>query len=315
MVEKLENGYWIMNQEAKLEKIIDSISGAELEKNKDLRKFTTMRLKAVGDLITVSSVDALKEVLINLKNNEIEFIVLGMGANQLLKEKSDLPYLMLKLPFDKSILEKVSEKYIFPASVRLSVLTSHASKNSLKGWEVFTGIPATLGGATFMNAGTGLGEIGSLISRVWVMNTFGETKVIETDEKSFSYRKNNFLNSGEVIYQVEMFHNGIDKGVTEVIRKYLAARNASQPMSEWTCGCVFKNSKFKGLPCPAGKFIDIIGLKGLQVGGIRISGKHGNFMENFNDATFQDVQDLIALVRKETKMQFGVEFELEVKAE
>lgn len=294
--------------------LLIDIEGVEVELNKDLSKFSTMRLKAYGDLITVGSVEALSSVLKKLKESKIEFIVLGMGANQLLKRESSLPYLMIKFPFDKNSLNEKKEIYTLPASVRLSVLTSHASKFALKGWEVFTGVPATLGGAIFMNAGTGLGEIGELVTKVWLMNSNGESRCVEINKSSFSYRKNNFVEAGEVIYQVEMKHFGEDSEVTEVIRKYLGRRNATQPMKEKTCGCVFKNSNFDGLPCPAGKFVDIIGLKGLQVGGIRISDIHGNFMENCDDATYDDVVALINIVQREMKLQFGVDFELEVKA-
>jgi len=297
-----------------IDKLLSNIPDVVIELEKDLSKFSTMRLRAVGDLITVESEDGLREVLLRLGKEDIKFIVIGMGANQLLKRESPVPYLMLKFPFDKSALESVQENYILPASVRLSSLTSHASKFGLKGWEVFTGVPASIGGAVFMNAGTGLGEIGELVTKVWTMNSAGESFCHETNASSFSYRKNNFVAPGEVIYQVELKNNGIDKEVSEVIRNYLARRNETQPMKEKTCGCVFKNSKFNGLPCPAGKFVDILGIKGLQVGGIRVSETHGNFMENFDDASFDDVITLINIVKREMKLQFGVDFELEVKA-
>jgi len=297
-----------------IDKLLENIQGASVEMDKDLSKFSTMRLQAKGDLVTVESVEALQEVQKRFYSESLDFIVIGMGANQLLKKESAIPYLMLKFPFDKKILESVHDTYTLPASVRLGTLTSHASKFGLKGWEVFTGVPASLGGAVFMNAGTGLGEIGELVSKVWTVKSNGELSEHSINNSSFSYRRNNFLERGEIIYQVEMKHNGLDKEVTEVIRNYLARRNATQPMKEKTCGCVFKNSEFKGQPCPAGKFVDILGIKGLQVGGIRVSETHGNFMENFDNASFDDVTALISIVQNEMKLQFGLDFELEVKA-
>jgi len=297
----------------KLDKVLSNIKSCEVELGKDLSKFSTMRLKAVGDLITVFNEHALQEVLITLKNNNQDFIVLGMGANQLLKSESDLPYLMLKFELDKSILDEPKETYLLPASVKLSSLTSHAAKFGLKGWEVFTGVPATLGGALFMNAGTGLGEICEVVKRVWYLTGDGEKKELVVDASSFSYRRNNFLKKGEVIVAAELVHFGLQDEMMLLIKDYLQKRNASQPMSSFTCGCVFKNSSFEGVSCPAGKFIDIIGLKGLQVGGIRISEKHGNFMENFDNATYEDVKELISIAQKELFQQFGIIFELEVK--
>lgn len=287
----------------------------EIEIDKDLSKFSTMRLEAKGDVVTVKTVEALRVALLKFKENEIDFIVLGLGANQLLKTKSLQPYLILKFEADKNVLDeqKAMEKYILNASVKLSTLTSYASKMGLRGWEVFTGVPATLGGAIYMNAGTGLGEIGDVVSRVWVMDSNGQEREEVITKDSFSYRKNNFVKKGEVIFKAELFHKGIDIKLKDEIKDYLQKRNSSQPMNEWTCGCVFKNSSFEKMTCPAGKYIDILGIKGLQIKGIRVSQKHGNFMENFDHASFEDVTTLIKIVQEELYLQFGVKFELEVK--
>ncbi len=285
----------------------------EYEQEKDLTKFSTMRLKASGDLITVFDINSLKELLIILKNEKIDYLILGLGANTLLKEDADKIYIQIKFPFSKESLVDNGENFILPASVKLSTLTSFASKNNLKGWEVFTGVPATLGGAVFMNAGTSLGEIGSLAKKVWTVTRDGDLLEHEVNEESFSYRKNNFLKAGEVVYQVELLNLGKDDKVSEVIRNYLRKRNDSQPMQKWTCGCVFKNSSFKSQTCPAGKYIDILGIKGLTVADMMISNVHGNFMENTGSATKSDVLKLIELAKDELYLQFGIEFELEAR--
>ncbi len=295
-----------------IEEKISSIDGAEYESNKDLTKFSTMRLKCRGDLITVRSIDALKSTLATLTKSSRKYRVLGMGANQLLSETSDIPYIKLALPFDKSYLQEVRDLYILPASVTLSVLSSHAVRNGLRGWESFTGIPATLGGAVFMNAGTNLGEIGPLIKRVFLIDKNGEERIVTMSESSFSYRKQNFLSDGDFIYQVEMQHFGVDPNISKQIKEYLDLRNRTQPLKEWTCGCIFKNNKDKRT-CLAGKFIDIMGLKGLTYNGMRISPKHANFMENTDSSSHKDVVALINIIKDELLLQYGVEFETEVK--
>jgi UDP-N-acetylmuramate dehydrogenase len=271
-----------------------------------------MRLRAFGDLITVKSVEALKECLKRLTENSIEYTILGLGANQLLCETSKKPYIKLAFEFDKSYLSKVRDEYELPASVSLSILSSHAVKNGLKGWESFTGIPATVGGAVFMNAGTNLGEIGPLIREVRIINKFGIERVEKINGDSFSYRKNHFLESGDVVYSVLMGHNGVDEKISKKIKEYLELRNRTQPLKEWTCGCIFKNSILERT-CLAGKFIDILGLKGLTHNGMRISPKHANFMENENSASKEDVVALIKIIKDELRLQYGVEFETEVK--
>ncbi len=172
---------------------LKSIEGVEVEIGKDLKKFSTMRLEAKGDLITVKNKEALKAVTKFLTQNNIKYRVLGWGANMLLPATSTVPYLQLDFGFDRSVLDKAQSEYILPASVSLATLTSHANKFGLKGWEVFTGIPASLGGAIFMNAGTNLGEIGSIIKEVNIVTKEGAEKLIKIDNKSFSYRHNHFV--------------------------------------------------------------------------------------------------------------------------
>lgn len=294
---------------------LNSIDGVTVELEKDLKKFSTMRLDAIGDLITVKNVEALKKVTKALTENKIEYRVLGWGANMLLPQTSTKPYLQLDFEFDRTVFDNPHDEYILPASVSLATLTSHANKFGLKGWEVFTGIPASLGGAIFMNAGTNLGEIGSLIKEVKLITKNGEEKLIKIDGKSFSYRHNHFVNPGDVIYQARLIHFGIDQAVSKKIRDYLEMRTRSQPLKEWTCGCIFKNHQDldRGVTCRAGQFIDIMGLKGFTYKNLRISPKHANFMENSGESSYEDVLMMINILQKEMKLQTGVSFATEVE--
>jgi UDP-N-acetylmuramate dehydrogenase len=300
-----------------VKQLLADIPNLEVELEMDLSKKSTMRLKAFGDLIVAKSEEALCQTLDILTKNNINYRLLGWGANQLLPECSKVPYLKLEFPFDKSYLDQPRDLYELPASASLSVLSSHAVKHGLKGWEVFTGVPASLGGAIFMNAGTNLGEIGPLVKTVKVATKTGEKKVIHIDENSFSYRKNHFVDDGDVIYAVEMVHLGIDSAISEKIKKYLDLRNKTQPLKEFTCGCVFKNSHVirnrESLTCRAGLYIDIMGLKGFTCGDIRVSPLHANFMENSGDADYSDVVNAINLIKDELKLQFGVDFDTEVR--
>ncbi len=286
-----------------------------VETNKDLTKFSTMKLKSFGDLITVKSKLGLKFVIKKLNENKISYRVLGWGANILLPKNSNIPYLQLDIPFEKSMLDQVHNEYTLPASVSLAVLTAHASRFGLKGWEVFTGIPASLGGAIFMNAGTNLGEIGSLVKEVKIITNDGNEKLIKIDNHSFSYRKNHFVNNGDVIYEATLANIGVDDSVKLKIRDYLEMRTRTQPLKEATCGCVFKNyhDLERGFTCRAGQFIDIIGLKGFTHNGLRVSPKHANFMENFGESNYDDVLFMIQFIKDELKLQYGVDFSPEVE--
>lgn len=287
----------------------------QIEIDKDLKKYSTMRLDARGDLITVKSVDGLKAALKALTKNNIEYRALGWGANVLLPAKAELPYIQLDFDFDRSVFESPKDEYILPGSVSLATLTSHANKYGLKGWEVFTGIPASLGGAIFMNAGTNLGEIGSIIKEVKIITKNGEDKSVIIDKNSFSYRHNHFVDSGDIIYEARLIHFGLDEAISKKIREYLDMRNRTQPLKEWTCGCIFKNhhDQLRDVTCRAGLFIDIMGLKGLTIKNLKISPKHANFMENSGESSYEDVMQMITVLQKELKLQFGVSFETEVE--
>lgn len=287
----------------------------QIEINKDLKKYSTMRLDARGDLITVKSVDGLKTALKALTKNNIEYRALGWGANVLLPAKAELPYIQLDFEFDRTVFDSPKDEYILPGSVSLATLTSHANKFGLKGWEVFTGIPASLGGAIFMNAGTNLGEIGSIIKEVKLITKNGEEKSVIIDKNSFSYRHNHFVDSGDIIYEARLIHFGLDEAISKKIREYLDMRNRTQPLKEWTCGCIFKNhhDRLRDVTCRAGLFIDIMGLKGLTIKNLKISPKHANFMENSGESSYEDVMQMISVLQKELKLQFGVSFETEVE--
>ena len=279
-------------------------------KNYDLKKYSTMRLASRGDLILVRSKDALKNLLAFMFLNKISYSVLGLGANQLLNEEIENPIIKIDFDFDFSYLEKEQVEYHLPASITLSKLSSHAIKFGLIGWEVFTGIPATLGGAIFMNAGTELGEIGNLVSSVTFINKKGEEVTKRVSSKDFSYRQNLFLADGDIVCFATLKNLGKDKKISELINNYLKKRNSSQPLSEFTAGCTFKNNT-KG--CRAGHYLDIMGLKGFSSKNFRVSHKHANFIENFGDGTYSEVVDFMDFIQSELKLQYGVEFEFEVK--
>lgn len=278
----------------------------------DLSRYSTMRLKCHAPLAIAKSIEAVQNFVRVCNSEKIEYRVLGWGANQLLVDNALFVYLHLEFPFDASVLETAKDHYHFPASLSLAKLTSHAAKFGLKGWEVFTGIPASIGGAVFMNAGTNLGEIGNVITKVGLITAQGEVREQIIDESSFSYRHNKFCGPGEVIIWAEMKHLGIDEGISRKIKEYLKMRNETQPLKENTCGCMFKNAQIDGMTCRAGLSLDIMGLKGLTLGGVRVSHKHANFMENFADAGREDVLKLTQLVQDELKLTLGVDFELEV---
>jgi UDP-N-acetylmuramate dehydrogenase len=289
---------------------IQKIDGCDFKANEDLTTYTTMRLTSQGDLVIVKSVEALQKLLPLLNQHQRKYLVVGWGANQILPAKCEYLVIHLDLPFDPAYLDSEHETYSLPASLGLNHLTAHAVKFNLKGWEVFTGIPASLGGAIYMNAGTNLGEMGKLVKSVTLVTTTGAVRTEIMTPESFAYRKNHFTKVGEVIVGAELFSLGKDEKIAPTIRQYLDYRKNSQPLTTKNCGCVFKNPSRE---TPAGKLIDLIGLKGIQLGGLRISTKHGNFIENVGAADWDEFRTLVEVIKYQMDHFYGIEFELEVK--
>jgi UDP-N-acetylmuramate dehydrogenase len=122
-----------MSLVADLFKNIKSDESIIFEENKDLTKYSTMKLSAFGDLITVKNLDGLKKTLKLLTTNNLTYRVLGWGANILLPSNSEVPYIQLDFSYDKKIFDNPNNEYLLPASVSLATLTSHANKFGLKG--------------------------------------------------------------------------------------------------------------------------------------------------------------------------------------
>lgn len=289
---------------------ISFLEGCKFSDNYDLTPFTTMRLASKGDLVEVSTVASLQKLLPVLNKHKRKYLVIGWGANQILPAICSELIIHLDFGFDQSYLDEVKDEYVLPASLGINHLTSHAVKFGLKGWEVFTGIPASLGGALYMNAGTNLGEIGSLVKKVQLVTPEGNLREEMITDKSFSYRHNHFVRQGEVIVGATLVHKGIDPAISQKIKDYLDYRKKTQPLATRNCGCVFKNPHRE---LQAGRLIDLIGLKGLTVGGLRVSPKHANFIENTGSSNWDQFEALINIIKSNMDHFYGIEFELEVK--
>ncbi len=290
---------------------IESIAGARAHWDADLSTCTTFRLVSRGDLVDVATEDGLAEVLRALTRAGRSYRALGWGANQVLTPSEKDVLVRLDFPLEPSVLATSRDEYVLPASVGLNVLTAHAMKHGHMGWEALTGIPASLGGAIAMNAGTALGEIGAIIRRVRLMEPSGSVRTEEISPASFVYRGNRFIRRGEIVVGATLYHHGYSPEVPDKIRRYLDYRKQTQPLASKNCGCVFKNAS---PTLPAGRLIDLAGLKGLQEGPLKVSSRHANFMENTGGADSEDFRKLVERINRQTLLHWGVVFELEVKA-
>ena len=295
-----------------IEKIID----LQIEENFDLTSFSTIKIKSIAKIfIKVESENSLIELIKIFNKNKISFLVIGRGSNLILPPVINKPVIKLAFRFDVKLLQNVKDSYFIPANVPLNILTGKAIKLGLKGWEVFTGIPANLGGAIFMNAGTSLGEIGSLIKSVKILKKNGKVINYKIKENDFTYRKNHFLESTDIILAAEVKHFGVDKDIPNKIINYLRKRSQNQPLTQNTCGCTFKNIAIfpdgRTNSCVAGQIIDIIGLKGFKYKNLRVSKVHGNFIENIGESTQEDFLELVEIINSRIEREYGHKLEME----
>jgi len=291
-----------------LKKIPDII----VEINKDLSSYSTLGLRASGDLITVLTISALTQLVRFFYRKKINYHILGGGANSILSEIIKLPIIKLKFSWDKSIFDNVQKFYTLPASIGLSTLTKYSITHYLKGWEVFAGIPGTLGGAICMNAGNQRGSISAIVKKVKIIKKNGTLIQYNLTKNNFSYRQNLFLKKGDIIYQVVLGHKGIDKKIPKIIQNDLTVRKAKQPLDKKTCGSLFKN-KLCPKTCLAAKFIDILGMKGFGINDIIVSEKHANFIENRASGNDSDTLAIVKVLQDQLELYFGINFEMEAK--
>lgn len=289
---------------------LPEIENVDFLYNENLAKYSTIKLEEKSHVAIVRSIEGLKNLGKILINKNINFTYIGLGANQILRHQSNHLYIKTLFNYLENKFDLNENLFFFNGNTTLNILTGLAIKNKLRGWDVFTGIPATLGGAIVMNAGTSLGEIGSIIDSVVILRDFTEIIDHKIKKDDFSYRQNNFLEKNDFILGARLKNLGFQEKIDQKIKDYLDFRTKSQPLSSKNCGCVFKNFSKK---IKAGKTIDLLGLKSLDNGTIRVSEKHANFFENYQNANFNDFKEIIAVINAYSERFIGIKFELEVK--
>lgn len=295
------------------EKIINAatLHGSKYTENADMRKYTTFRIGGPCKLLLEpNSVDALSDILKACKAEGIKPIVLGNGSNVLIRDEG-IDGVVIVMGDEFSKIEYAGNNLVkAQAGAKLINLCRFALEYSLGGLEFAFGIPGTVGGAAFMNAGAYGGEMKDV---VWVVNHMdldGNKGSFQGSQLDFSYRHSAYVDSDLIITSV-IFHLEADNA--DAIKNHMddvhVKRKAKQPLDYPSAGSTFKR--------PEGYFaaalIDECGLKGYKVGGAQVSEKHAGFVINIGDATSADVLKLMSDVQTKVKEEKGVDLEPEVR--
>ncbi len=279
--------------------------------NAPMKDYTSFKAGGNADLLLQpGSSDELSYALKILEDNNISHMVIGNGSNVLVKD-SGYRGVILRIgePFQEII---VTENRIEAgAGVLLSAAAKKAAEASLTGFEFASGIPGTIGGAVFMNAGAYDGEISQIIESAEIVSKDGTRIVsLKKEELELSYRHSILQRTGDVLLKATFLLEKGDRETIEAkVRELTERRTAKQPLSYPSAGSFFKrpHNHF------AGKLIQNAGLQGLTVGGAQVSALHAGFIINTGGATAKDIIDLMEIVRGTVLEEFGVILEPEVR--
>ena len=249
--------------------------------------------------------------LIDLFEGDVR--VLGDGANLLVDDDGvgglvvSLRHFSTVTPFQAAGMPMLT----VGAGVNLPKLVIQTVRDGLGGLETLAGVPASVGGATRMNAGGAFGEIANVIHTVRGVTLQGEAVETPRREIDFAYRHSGLENI--IITEVELaMAPGDPAALRKRLKDVMAYKKHSQPMAEKSAGCVFRNPTVGGSHVSAGRLIDQAGCKGLRLGGADVSQVHGNFFITHPGATARDVLQLIEEVRQRVLTDLDVALETEV---
>jgi len=278
--------------------------------NEPMSKHTTFNIGGPADyLIFPGSMDQLQAVVKLMNQCDIPFTILGNGSNVLVLDKG-IRGAVIKFHAPMSYKRCEGNKIIAGAGAYLKHISQYAAENGLTGMEFACGIPGSLGGAVFMNAGAYDGEMKNVVKEVKTVTATGKVLTYGPDEFNFGYRHSVFQANGQAIAEITLeLQPGNKEDIQAKMDDYTARRESKQPLEMPSAGSTFKRPE----GYYAGTLIDSTGLKGLQVGGAQISTKHAGFVVNSGHATAQDVLDLIKEVQDRVYKEKGVKLYPEVR--
>lgn len=273
-----------------------------------MARHTSFKIGGPADLLVIpEDVGDLKAALAFARSNRLPVWVLGSGSNTLVRDGGIRG--MVVLPSAFQALARAGNEVTAGAGVRVSRLLAFCSKQGLTGLEILSGVPGTVGGAVWGNAGAWGGSTADHLARVQMVTDKGEDLTLEREAIPFAYRFSGLPRGSVVIQATFALAPGDPTAIRQRISRWLVQRNASQPVEFRSAGSIFKNPPRDY----AGRLVEAAGVKGTRIGGAMISEKHGNFFVNLGDARAADVLALVALARERVRQTSGIDLELEIR--
>lgn len=277
----------------------------------DMKQYTSFKAGGRADLLAMpNSYDELIYIIDTLKSGSMPYMIMGNGSNILVKD-GGYRGVIIRIDDGFSDIQVRGASIIVGAGALMSAVARKALEAELTGFEFASGIPGSIGGGVFMNAGAYGGEIADVIEYAKVLEkASGSIKQIHASDLELSYRHSALQQSGDIVLEVKLnLKKGSYSDIAEEMKTLTARRNEKQPVQYPSAGSFFKRPEGYF----AGKLIQDAGLKGLSVGGAKVSSKHSGFVINTGGAAASDILSLMRLVQNTVYDKFGVMMEPEVR--
>ncbi|MCC2324497.1 UDP-N-acetylmuramate dehydrogenase [Bacillus wiedmannii] len=279
--------------------------------NEALARYTTMKIGGPADILIVPKhVASIEKTLQLVKKYKKKWTVIGRGSNLLVSDLG-IEGVVIRLGEGLDHLEVEKHRVRVGGGYPLIKLSTLLSRQGLSGLEFASGIPGSVGGAVYMNAGAHKSDMSNILSKALILFENGTIDWLTHEEMEFSYRTSVLQTKrpGIVLEAEFQLQVGEREGIVSVMQKNKDYRRETQPWNHPCAGSIFRNP----IPYFAGDLIEKAGLRGYQIGGAQISEMHGNFIINTGGASAQDVLSLIALIKQTIEDKFGVEMHTEVE--
>ncbi len=289
---------------------LNALEVGEILQEEPMYKYTTFRVGGPARvLVKVKDVESLCRVIQCCIKKEVPYFIIGNGSNILFGDK-EYDGVIITMQPHFSTYKINGNKIIAGAGMMMTTLSYKAANSGLSGFEFMSGIPGTIGGGIYMNAGAYKYDMASIVDTVTYVDSNGKSNTLSKEELGFTYRKSVFQkNLNWTIVEASFVMETSDpQEIKAVLDKRKERRMSTQPWNFPSAGSVFRNPDEHG----AWYYIDSVGLRGYQIGGAKVSEKHSNFIVNDGYASAKDIKDLIEFIKKSVYEKFSITLKEEV---
>jgi UDP-N-acetylmuramate dehydrogenase len=288
----------------------------EVRENEALARYSTYRIGGPATVVLPASPEDVGIALRAAHQAGVPWFAVGLGSNILLPDEG-LDALVIRLGKGIDALSRDGERWTIGAGLPAPLAARKTAAAGFAGLHIFVGVPGTVGGGVYMNAGCHGGDWAEVVELVTVVDAAGNDQTLERSEVPFTYRRSG-LDGRIVLDATVRLRPAAQQDLDEQIAEMFEWRQRGTPFNQPCCGSVFKNPsgpswKREGGPRTSGQLIEAAGLKGARIGGAQVSPMHANYFVNAGDATAADVRALIERAQVEVVARFQVRLEPEVK--